>query len=328
MNDATSGNLPVVLVTGASTGIGRAIASLLAQKGYQVFGTSRKPDKTQAIPGVMFLPLDLTSAQSIENCIHEVMKRTGRIDVLVNNAGLLGPAGASEEMSIEAVRDLFEANFFGVVQMVNAVLPILREQGGGTIINISSTCGLVSAPPFFSFYAASKHALEGYTEGLRYEVQPFNIHVALVEPGYTSTEISATVAPPEHPSPAYQNTRERVTRLSQAGIKYGSPVDIVAQAVLKIINQSAPTLRHPTGSDSLAILIARRLLPYPLFERLVASMFFSWRPRTRPSAIPTPSELGLVHRSLFHNATLTRLLQLAGLAAASLAAVVLWRRRG
>jgi NAD(P)-dependent dehydrogenase (short-subunit alcohol dehydrogenase family) len=307
----------VVLITGGSAGIGREIAQALARAGWCVFATSRRPQDAAPLPGVVYLPLDLHDPQSIHDCVQTVLARAGRIDALVNNAGLIGIASASEEASMEQVRQLFETNFFGVVSMVNAVLPVLRRQGGGHIVNISSALGLVVTPSFFSFYAASKHALEGYTEGLRYEVRPFNIRVALVEPGFTSTEIGETILPPQRPLDAYAETRQRVTRLDQAGIRYGAPPEDVARLVVRILNHPNPGLRHLSGADSQAILLLKRFLPYAVFERIVEFVFLSWRPRARGEGTPSLEELG-AHRLLFHHATLKRILQAALAAAGAL----------
>lgn len=319
---------PVVLVTGASNGIGRTIACLLSQNGYRVFGTSRRTEDAQAVPGVRLLTLDVHSSASIRACVQQVLDEAGRIDVLVNNAGSIGPAAASEETSIEQVRSLFETNFFGVVQMVNEILPIMRRQGCGTIINMSSAVGLVGVPPFFSFYSASKHALEGYTEGLRHEVRPFDIRVALIEPGYTHTEIGETFLPPQRPLPAYEPARRRVTRLNRAGLRYGSSAPSVAQSVLQILRHPDPPLRTPTGADSRSILLAKRFLPSILFERLIDWMFLRWRPQENSEQIPSLAELG-VRRFLFHAPTLVRVLK-AGFTTAGvglLAAIVLLLRK-
>jgi NAD(P)-dependent dehydrogenase (short-subunit alcohol dehydrogenase family) len=174
----------VVLITGASSGIGQATASLLADRGYKVFGTSRQP-RSDTSDGFVMLQLDITSDTSVKACIHAVMQRTGRMDILINNAGY-GLSGAIEETSIQEAKSQFETNFFGAVRMVKTVLPVMRQQRSGHIINISSMGGVVGNP-FLGFYSASKFALEGYTEALRHEVKRFNIHVSLVEPTYFKT---------------------------------------------------------------------------------------------------------------------------------------------
>src|SRR5262245_34601449 len=175
----------IVLITGASSGVGQSTARLLSQNGYKVFGTSRNPDNSEAIPTVDMLALDVQAGDSVETCVTAVKSEAGRIDVLVNNAAY-ELAGALEETSIDEAKAQFEINFFGVVRMVKAVLPSMRQQKGGQIINVSSLSGL-SSIPFMGIYSASKFALEGYTEALRMEVDPFNIHVSLVEAGFLKT---------------------------------------------------------------------------------------------------------------------------------------------
>ena len=178
-------NQKVVLITGASSGVGQSTARLLSQKGYKVFGTSRNPASAEAIPAVEMLALDVRSDDSVAACVKAVTNEAGRIDVLVNNAAY-ELAGALEETSMDEAKTQFETNFFGVIRMVKAVLPSMRQQKQGQIINVSSLSG-VSSIPFMGIYSASKFALEGYTEALRLEVNPFNIHVSLTEAGFLKT---------------------------------------------------------------------------------------------------------------------------------------------
>src|SRR5215813_2912337 len=178
-------NQKVVLITGASSGVGQATARLLSENGYRVFGTSRNPAGARAIPTVEMLALDVRSDASVSACVTAVVKQAGRVDVLVNNAAY-ELAGALEEISLEEAKAQFETNFFGVVRMVKAVLPSMRQQRQGQIINVSSFSGL-SAIPFLGIYSASKFALEGYTEALRMELKPFDIHVSLTEAAFLKT---------------------------------------------------------------------------------------------------------------------------------------------
>src|SRR5262245_2598374 len=161
----------VVLITGASSGVGRAAARVLSQHGYRVFGTSRDPAGSPASPDVELVALDVRNDDSVAACAKSVFDRAGRVDILVNNAAY-ELAGALEETSVEEAKAQFETNFFGVVRMVRAVLPSMRERRQGRIVNVSSLSG-VSAIPFMGIYSASKFALEGYTEALRMEVEPF-----------------------------------------------------------------------------------------------------------------------------------------------------------
>src|SRR4030095_5092951 len=175
----------VVLITGASSGVGQSTARLLVQRNYKVFGTSRNPGHAESIPAVEMLALDIRRDDSIAECVKTVFSRAGRLDVLVNNAGY-ELAGALEELSLNEAQSQFETNFFGVVRMIKAVLPLMRQQRHGQIINVGSLSGLTSIP-FLGIYSASKFAVEGFTEALRHEVKPFNIHVSLIEPTFLKT---------------------------------------------------------------------------------------------------------------------------------------------
>ena len=180
----TKSNRGVALVTGASTGIGRATAEALRDAGYRVFGTSRKSDP-QSLHGITMLTADVTSDASVAKLVDDILSEAGRIDLLVNNAGF-GVTGAAEESSIAQVRSLFETNFYGVVRVTNAVLPIMRKQRSGRILNIGSILGLIPAP-YGAYYSATKHAIEGYSETLDHEVREFGVRVAIIEPGATRT---------------------------------------------------------------------------------------------------------------------------------------------
>src|SRR5512143_3578779 len=175
---------PVAIVTAAAGGIGAASARALQAAGYRVFGTYRKPPAAK-LPGVEYLLCDVTSDAGVTAAVDQVLTAAGRVDLLVNNAGV-GLLGGAEESSVEQAKALFDVNFFGVIRMTRAVLPIMRRQGSGRIINISSVLGLIPAP-FMALYAASKHALEGYSESLDHEVRGTGVRVVLVEPAWTRT---------------------------------------------------------------------------------------------------------------------------------------------
>jgi NAD(P)-dependent dehydrogenase (short-subunit alcohol dehydrogenase family) len=177
----------VVLITGASSGIGRATAELLTSRGYRVFGAARNPDTVVPLQAVELLPLDVRDDGSVQAGVETALSRGGRIDVLVNNAGYT-VVGAIEETSPSEAQALFDTNVFGVLRMVRAVLPAMRRQGSGTIVNTSSVLGLLPGP-FMGLYASSKHALEGLSESLDHEVRGFGIRVVLVEPSFTKTQI-------------------------------------------------------------------------------------------------------------------------------------------
>lgn len=277
-------NQKVVLITGASAGIGQATAHLLADKGFTVFGTSRKPDAT-ARPYRM-LPLDVRSDASVQTAVQSILDQTGRLDVLINNAGY-GQFGAIEENSIADLQAQFETNFFGVMRLTNAVLPIMRRQAEGRIINVSSVLGHV-APPYSGLYASSKFALEGFSEALRQEVQPFNIHVSLVEPGFVKTQFNDE--PPAHPIADYALARQAALQLSNAGIKAGIKPEVVAQTILQIITRIQPRLRYPVGGSTHVLITLKRLLPEPLFDQVRRRIFSSAR---TTATHPHPQTLSL-----------------------------------
>jgi len=254
-----------VLITGVSSGIGRATAQLLAQQGFTVFGTSRTPSSIETMSGVEGLPLDVRLDESVNGCVDTVVKRTGRLDILVNNAGysLVGPI---EEALLEEAKAQFETNFFGVVRMVKKVLPIMRKQASGQIINISSGAGLTPLP-FVGFYSASKFALEGYTEALRHEVKPFHIRVSLVEPGYIKSHLRQNQKLATDQVSDYDPWRKRVSRTQPKWEERLPEPTLVAERVLRIIGSKSPRLRYRVGKESAQAFWLRRLLPESLFER-------------------------------------------------------------
>jgi NAD(P)-dependent dehydrogenase (short-subunit alcohol dehydrogenase family) len=239
---------PVALVTGASSGIGLATAEHLAARGWRVFGTSRVPAAARQPAGAALLALDVTDDASAAACAAAVVAQAGRIDLLVNNAGV-DLMGALEECTLEEAHWIFETNYFGVVRMVNAVLPTMRAQGGGQIINISSALGR-AAWPFNGHYCASKFALEGYTEALCYEMNIHNIRVSSIQPGFFATEIFARARHAGQPLPAYDGPRERALALSDAWAATAAPPDAVARMVGRIAGLRRPRLRYAVGPEA------------------------------------------------------------------------------
>jgi NAD(P)-dependent dehydrogenase (short-subunit alcohol dehydrogenase family) len=254
----------VVLITGASSGVGQSTARLLSQNGYKVFGTSRNPSGADAVPNVNMLLLDVRSDDSVTACVTAVANHAGRIDVLVNNAAY-ELAGALEETSMDEAKAQFETNFFGVVRMVRAVLPLMRQQKQGRIINVSSLSG-VSSIPFMGIYSASKFALEGFTEALRLEVSPFNIHVSLTEAGFLKTPMmnkrQASAAPIEE----YDPWRQRAFKAIRDHEQKAPGPELVSQALLRIIASKHPRLRHPIGSQAKLATRLQRFLPEAAYE--------------------------------------------------------------
>jgi NAD(P)-dependent dehydrogenase (short-subunit alcohol dehydrogenase family) len=258
----------VVLITGASAGFGREIADLLARSGYTVYGTSRRPQTNTSYP---MLTLDVRSDSSVRECVDKVLSCESRIDVLINNAGyvLHGPA---EEASLEQAKDQFETNFFGAVRMTKAVLPAMRKQRAGKIINISSLAGRIAAPGH-AFYAASKFALEGYTESLHYELKAFNIPCVLVEPGFFKTSLHAATVHAEDRKPDYDPLREILNPLFEKNVLAGQNPARVAQLVKKIIEKKSPTHRHPIGPGAPWVTWCKALLPQKLFAWSVRKFY-------------------------------------------------------
>jgi NAD(P)-dependent dehydrogenase (short-subunit alcohol dehydrogenase family) len=261
----------VVLITGASSGVGQSTARLLSKRGYKVFGTSRRPASAEIVPAVEMLPLDVRADDSARACVDAVASRSGRLDVLINNAGY-ELAGALEELSAEEARAQFETNFFGVVRMVNAVLPIMRRQNGGQIINVGSLSGL-SPIPFLGCYSASKFALEGYTEALRHEVKPFNIRVSLTEAGFLKTPMMNHRQLGVNRVSAYDPWRQRALDAIRVHEENGPGAELVAETLLEIISSATPRLRYLIGQQAKSIVRLRRFLPAGMYERGVRRTF-------------------------------------------------------
>lgn len=258
-------NQKVVLITGASSGVGQSTARLLSQKGYKVFGTTRNPTDAKAIPTVEMLALDVRNDSSVQACVDAVTSQVGRLDVLVNNAAY-ELAGALEEISLEEARAQFETNFFGVVRMVKAVLPLMRQQNQGHIINVSSFSG-VSAIPFMGVYSASKFALEGYTEALRMEVKPFNIHVSLTEAGFLKTPMMDKRQASAASLKEYDPWRQRAFKAIRDQEQKAPGPELVAETLLKIISSIKPRLRYLIGSQAKFTSLLKWYLPEGLYEQ-------------------------------------------------------------
>lgn len=251
----------VVLVTGASSGLGQAIAQRLVREGYTVFGTFQ-PSVPYHCAEYETLPLELTDQASIDGCVDTLLARAGRVDILINNAGCSALA-ASEETSPELVEKIFAINVLGTVHLINRVLPVMRRQRHGRIINITSVTGCVGMS-LFSAYSASKHALEGYTEALRMEVRRFGIHVSIVAPGHLDTPLVHNIFAPDRPLPEYAAHREHVR--AQSYKLQGSAPQGVASLVLRVLRSESPRLRYAAGMDSQFMFWAKRWLPTALVE--------------------------------------------------------------
>ena len=217
------------------------------------------------------LPLDVCADDSVRACVEAVSSRAGRIDVLINNAGY-ELAGALEELTAEDTRAQFETNFFGVIRMVSAVLPLMRRQRSGHIINVGSLAG-VSSIPFLGIYCASKFALEGYTEALRHEVKPFNIQVSLTEAGFLKTPMTNHRQIAANRIAEYDPWRQRALDAIRADEEKAPGSEVVAETLLEIVSSKTPRLRYPIGQQAKSVTRLRRFLPAGLFEQGVRRTF-------------------------------------------------------
>jgi NAD(P)-dependent dehydrogenase (short-subunit alcohol dehydrogenase family) len=255
---------PVAIVTGAGGGIGEATARALHAAGYRVFGTYRRSPATQS-PGIEYVGCDVTSDESVETAVAQVLAKTGRIDLLVNNAGVGLVAGA-EESSLEQAKSLFDVNLFGVIRMTKAVLPVMRRQQSGRIVNISSVMGLIPAP-FMALYAASKHAVEGYSESLDHEIRSAGIRVVLVEPAYTWTSFEGNVYRADQQLEVYRSARTNAEGVLRDGMKTADTPELVASAVMKVSTEANPRPRYTAGRAARQVSLLRRFVPESAFDR-------------------------------------------------------------
>ena len=249
---------PIALVTGASSGIGLATAERLAAAGYKVYGTSRQAQANKR--SFTMLALDVTSDESVAAAVSELIRREGRIDLLVNNAGVsVAPAGA-EESSLDQARAIFDTNFFGLVRMTRAVVPHMRAQGSGRILNIGSVLGFLPAP-YMALYAATKHAVEGYSESLDHELRTRGIRVSVIEPAYTKTQFDANFREPDAQLDTYRDARAAISARLQQIVKTADEPEIVANVVLEAATAARPKLRYTAGKLARRLSLLRRFAP-------------------------------------------------------------------
>lgn len=253
----------VALITGASSGIGLTTAKALQQAGYRVFGTSRKA--VASADGITMLTCDVTDEVSVKNTIAEVLKQAGRIDLLVNNAGV-GLLGGAEESSTAQAQALFDVNVFGITRLTNAVLPTMRSQKKGRIINMSSVLGLIPSP-YNALYASTKHAVEGYSESLDHELRTFGIRVVLVEPGLTRTLFEESMTRPDQSLAVYDSVRADMAALMREGINTGDAPEVVARTVLKAATDALPRRRYTAGKLAHQVSFMRRFLPECMVDK-------------------------------------------------------------
>jgi NAD(P)-dependent dehydrogenase (short-subunit alcohol dehydrogenase family) len=277
---------PVVLITGTSSGIGRACAEHLAQQGYHVFGTQRRPLDSGCARGIETLIVDVDDEAAVRRAVETIVMRTGRIDAVINNAGCAF-MGSVEDTSIEEARAQLETNFFSVLRVVRAVLPVMRRQGSGHIINISSLAGVLGVP-FSGIYSASKFAVEGMTESLRLETRHLGIKVSLVEPGDFATALPAArrMTRQSQSSDVYRDFFAQVKEAQDKDEAMAPKPDAVAQLVVAILRARSPKLRYGVGRLGQRIVIPlKRFLPQRWFEWLLRKALALPDGARRPKAL-------------------------------------------
>ncbi|HEY2852756.1 MAG TPA: oxidoreductase [Gemmatimonadaceae bacterium] len=257
-------NGKTALVTGASSGIGAATAERLAMAGYTVYGTSRRGADSGPRAFEM-LPLDVTSDESVDGAVGQMLRLEGRIDLLVNNAGFgVAPAGA-EESSMEQAWSIFDTNFFGMVRMTRAVVPRMRQRGSGRIINIGSVLGFLPMP-YGALYAATKHAVEGYSESLDHELRTWGIRVSVIEAAYTRTQFDAHFLEADSKLDDYREVRATVSKRIKEVMAAADQPGVVADVVLQAANAARPRLRYTAGGLASRLRLLRRFAPAAVMD--------------------------------------------------------------
>jgi NAD(P)-dependent dehydrogenase (short-subunit alcohol dehydrogenase family) len=265
----------VVLITGASSGIGQTCAEHLAKNGWRVFGTSRSASAAvNSNPPFEMVTMDVNDENSVRQCVDGVLAKAGRLDAVVNNAGI-AVIGAVEDTSIEEAKGQLETNFFGVLRVCRATLPALRKNGGGHVVNISSLAGIIGLP-FCGLYSASKFALEGVSESLRMECRVFGIHVVLVEPGDFHTNITTRrrIAAAAETNDAYREAFIRCKQKQEQDETNAPTPEAVARLVGRILNDPNPRTRYAVGMFTQTMVVPlKRILPQRLFEWMARQAF-------------------------------------------------------
>lgn len=263
-------NSKVVVVTGVSSGIGRAVAIRFAEQGCRVFGTVRDTAKAQAIPHVTLVAMDVRDGASVERGVQSIIAQAQRIDVLVNSAGVT-LLGAAEETSVEEAQALFDTNLFGLLRVIQAVLPHMRRQQAGRIVNVSSVLGFLPAP-YMALYAASKHAVEGLAETLDHEVRQFGVRVSLVEPSFTKTHLDLNAPRAAAKLAAYSHELGMASKAIENKVKNGPSPDGVAHSIVNAALGPWKMRHTPKGEASLLAKL-RRFMPAGPVEKGILKTF-------------------------------------------------------
>lgn len=262
----------IILITGGSSGIGKAVGEFLQEKGFTVYGTSRNPESIQNSK-LKLVALDVRNSNSIQSCIEEVIRLEGRIDVLINNAGV-GITGPLEEIPLDEIKNNFDTNLFGPIELMKAVLPHMRAQKSGLIINVTSIAGYMGLP-FRSVYSASKGALELITESLRMETKAFGVHITNVAPGDFATDIaSRRFHAPVIKGSAYEQVYQTQLDMVNAHVDSGSnPIDM-AVAIYKIIESPKPKVHYKVGAFMQKFsIVLKRILPDTVYEKILMNHY-------------------------------------------------------
>jgi NAD(P)-dependent dehydrogenase (short-subunit alcohol dehydrogenase family) len=270
----------VAVVTGSSSGIGLATALALARNGYLTYATMRnlaKQESIQSIAEKQHLPirtvqLDVTDENSVKNAIQSILSEAGRIDVLVNNAGY-GLTGAFEDIEVDEIKALYETNLFGVIRVTQAVLPTMRKQRSGRIINISSGAGRIGYPGG-SAYVSSKFALEGLSESMAYEIEQFGIRTVLVEPGFVKTNFGENIAiakKAQDPSSPYSQMMMQMKSSSyrRRMVENASDADLVASVIIEAVTAKEPNIRYLAGKDVQQMVAAKKNMSDEEFQKMI-----------------------------------------------------------
>lgn len=255
-----------ILVTGASSGFGLSLANELHKRGYQVIGTSRNPEKTQSSVPFRLLALDITDDNSIRSFAKQLFSEIRQLDVLINNAGFY-LSGLAEETSIEQGKQQFDTNFWGTIKLTNELLPYFRKQRSGKIITVGSIMGLISLPGG-AYYAASKHALEGYFKALRFELKEFNIKVSMVEPVGFKTNIVTNSKVAENKISDYDQYRTTLADYTKDLFARSEEPVAVVETLLKLVENENPQFNHPVGKGS-SLFPAIQYFSFKTFENSV-----------------------------------------------------------
>ena len=269
----------VALVTGASSGIGLDTALRLLEKGYMVYGAARRVDLIKPLVdnGGAALPLDLTDKDSIHNCVQAILKKEGHIDLLVNNAGF-GLGGAIEDVPVDEARRQFEVNVFGLAEITKEVLPSMRENKSGKIINISSIAGRFSSP-FLGWYHATKYSVEAFSDALRLEVKPFGIKVVIIEPGMIKTpwgKIAAENMRKYSENTDYSKYADTIAKYYEKNYAedgHISEPSVISKTIVKAALKKNPKIRYNVGTGSKTILFLKKIFRDPVFDFGISKAF-------------------------------------------------------